>query len=82
MAAGQTISLPETLLAEVRSAARDENRSVDELLSDAVQRYLDDRKWRKLVEAGEQRAKANGLTEADVPRLIEEVRRERRVRGR
>ena len=38
----------------------------------------DDRMWRKLVESGRARAEARSLTEDDVPRLVAEVRRDRR----
>lgn len=52
------------------------------MLDEAVRKYLDDQKWHSLVARGEQRARDKGLTEEDVPRLIEEVRRENRERGR
>jgi hypothetical protein len=34
--------------------------------------------WQRLVASKREAARAKGLTEADVPRLIEEARRERR----
>lgn len=74
--------LPDALLAEVEETAKAEKRTVVDVLSDAVQRYLDERKWQKLVDAGEQRTRSKGLTEADVPGLVEEVRRENLTRGR
>jgi metal-responsive CopG/Arc/MetJ family transcriptional regulator len=74
------VELPEGLIAEVEKAAQAQGRTVDEVLSEAVQRYIDDQKWQKLIESGECRAKARGLTENDVARLIEEVRRENRTR--
>jgi predicted transcriptional regulator len=72
--------LPDELVKEIEEAARVQNRQPAEVLEDAVRLYLDDQKWQRLVEAGERRAKDKGLTEADVPRLIEEVRRENRMR--
>jgi hypothetical protein len=76
------IFLPESLLAEIQSTAEAEHRSADEVAADAVRKYLDDQKWQQLVTAGERRAREKGLTEDDVPRLIEEVRRENRTRER
>jgi metal-responsive CopG/Arc/MetJ family transcriptional regulator len=78
----QKLSLPEGLMAEVEETAKAERRTVLDVLCEAVRRYLDDRKWQKLVDAGGRRAKSKGLTEADVPRLVEEVRRENRTRER
>jgi|ERR1019366_2851547 Arc/MetJ-type ribon-helix-helix transcriptional regulator len=59
------ISLPEPLLAEIQSAAQAENRSVDEVLQEALRQYLDDRSWTKILGYGQRRAKELGLTEAD-----------------
>ena len=47
------------------------------LLPDDLSRDVDDRKWRHLLEAGNRRAQALGLTEDDVPRLVAEARRDR-----
>jgi len=79
--ADTTIRMPEDLMTQVQKAAMDEQRSVSEVLTEAVKRYLSDRKWLKIVSSAEQRARAKGLTEADVPRLVEEARREKRERG-
>jgi metal-responsive CopG/Arc/MetJ family transcriptional regulator len=69
--------LSDELLREVHEAADAEQRGVNEVLADAVRLYLDDRKWRNLVESGSRRAQALGLTEDDVPRLVAEARRDR-----
>ncbi len=74
--------MSDDLLHQVEETARVQNRQPEEIVSEAVRKYLDDQKWEQLVTTGEKRAKARGLTEADVPRLIEEVRRENRTRGR
>lgn len=72
------ISLPEPLLAEIRSAAEAERRSVDEVLTDAVKRYIEERSWTKLLGYGAERAKALGVKESDIERLIAESRAEQR----
>ncbi len=76
------IFLPEPLLAEIRTSAEAEHRSADEVAADAVRKYLDDQKWLHLVAVGERRAREKGVTEDDIPRLIEEVRLENRIRER
>ncbi len=80
MAAANNISLPDPLLAEIKSAAQAEHRSVDEVLADAVKRYLEDRSWERLLSRGQERAKDLGIEEADVDRLIAEYRMEKRSR--
>jgi metal-responsive CopG/Arc/MetJ family transcriptional regulator len=80
MATGNSISLPEELLAGIRSAADAERRSIDDVLADAVRRYLEDRSWTRLFEYGAERANATGLRESDIDRLIAESRAEHRNR--
>ena len=80
MSTGNSISLPEELLAGIRSAADAERRSVDDVLADAVQRYLEERSWTRLFEYGAERSNALGLRESDVDRLIAESRAEQRNR--
>ncbi len=45
---------------------------------DTLDAYLKNRRWRRLIERGQARARELGLTEADLPRLIAEYRREQR----
>jgi len=78
MDAANNISLPEPLLAEIRSAAQAEHRSVDEVLTDAVKRYVEERSWTKLLDYGAERAKTLGVKESDIDRLIAESRAEQR----
>ena len=78
MGAANNISLPEPLLAEIQSAARAEHRSVEEVLADAVKRYVENRSWTKLLDYGTERAKTLGIKESDIDRLIAESRAEQR----
>ena len=74
----QSVKMPSSLLAEIQAAADEEHRTRDELVREAVERYLKERRWQRLLAYGEQQARSLGLTDADVPRLIEEYRREHR----
>ena len=78
MDAAINISLPEPLLAEIKSVAQAEHRSVNEVLTDAVKRYVEERSWTKLLDYGADRAKALGIKESDVDRLIAGSRAEQR----
>ena len=49
MDAANNISLPESLLEEIQSVAEAEHRSVDEVLTDAVKRYVEERSWTNLL---------------------------------
>lgn len=73
----ESVKVPSGLLAEVRAAALEESRTTDELIVEAVQKYLKDRRWQQLLTYAEEQARSLGLTEADVPRLIDEYRREK-----
>jgi len=68
--------IPERLIPEITAAADEEHRPAGELVGEALETYLKNRRWRRLVERGQARARALGLTEEDLPRLIAESRQE------
>lgn len=69
--------LPE-MRRQIEAAATEESRQPRDLVNEAIGDYLRNRRWRRLVERGQSRARELGLTEADLPRLIAEARREAR----
>ena len=74
-----TVSLPVDLLQETQRIAREEARTRSELIRDALQQYLASRRWRCLRQWGAETAERLGLkTEADLQRLLDDVRAERR----
>jgi CopG family transcriptional regulator / antitoxin EndoAI len=75
-----SITLPEPMLALAKERAKKENRTMSELVREALRRY-EWTEWLKEVQAyGEERAIAAGiLTEEDVARVIHEARAERRA---
>lgn len=73
-----TIAIPPALLAEIQAAANEEKRPAEEVLREALERYLENRRWQQLVAYGRERARELGLAEEDVPRLIKEYRQEQR----
>ena len=78
MATGQTesLSLPDVLQAEIEKVARAQERTVNEVLAEAVDRYIREKQWQSLKSYGRQRARERGIKDADVLRLIAESRRE------
>jgi hypothetical protein len=77
-AENKTIAIPPTLVAEIRAAANEEKRPAEEMLREAIERYLRNRRWQRIFAYGEERARALGLSEEDIPRLIAESRQEQR----
>lgn len=69
-----TISLPPKLFRRVEKVAKEENRTRSELLREALRQYLENREWKRLFQYGAGRAKAMGIQEEDVEKLVDEVR--------
>lgn len=74
--------LSDELFHQVEETARAQNREPEELVADAVRKYLDEQSWLKYVERNEKRAQTIGIREEDVDRLIAETRRESVTNGR
>ena len=71
-----TISLPPKLVKEAEQAAKQENRTKSELVREALGRYLEERRWRKLQKTSAEKIRNLGIsTEDDVDRLVHDVRR-------
>jgi hypothetical protein len=77
MATSNQPTLSDEQLAELEKLARAQERTVDEVLSEAVGRYIKDQQWAALKRYGRAKSSELRLTEADVPRLIAESRAER-----
>ena len=77
MATNRTVSLPDDLLMEIEDLARQENKTPQDVIRAAVERFHDDANWQSLVGYGHERARTLGITESDIERLIAETRSER-----
>ncbi len=74
-----SISLPPKLEKEAERAAREENRTKSELIREALRRYLEARRFRKLQAYGAKMARELGIvSEEDVDRLVHEYRHQGR----
>jgi hypothetical protein len=69
--------LPPALLAEVKAAAGEERRPVDDLVREWVERGLDARRFKRLAETEIQRGRAHGLPDDSFP-LTDEYRQDLR----
>ncbi len=88
MATGN-ITLPDELLPRLEAVARAENKTADDIATEAVEKLLQERakdwemgKWRDFVADNKHRAEAMGIREEDIPEIIHEYRREQNRRGR
>lgn len=74
-----TISLPTDLLRETQRAAKEEARTRSDLIREALRQYLASRRWQRLRQWGAETTQRLGLkSEADLQRLLDEVRARRR----
>jgi len=69
-------------MAELQRAADLEQRSLEEVVEDAVERYVRLKRRERLYAYGEGQAKRLGIKEEDVPTLVKEIRRDTSARGR
>jgi predicted transcriptional regulator len=79
-----TISLPPELAQKAEALAQRDSRTMSELFREAFRTYSAQQARRTLDELGEYAEGRNpkGYTEADVPRLIQQVRTEKPSRRR
>ena len=80
MTSEKNVALPDDLLTAVAEIARVEGKTPDELIEETTRRMLRVRGLRSFVAENRRIAEEQGLTEADVPRLVKEHRREQRGR--
>jgi predicted transcriptional regulator len=76
-----SITLPPDLLAKAQELAQREHRTMSELFREALRRYMErgDAGWEALLTRTRTRGRALGIAgEADVERLSDEYRRQRR----
>jgi hypothetical protein len=68
------LHVSDELLAELRTKARAEGKTIDELAEVALRKGLEERSWQDLLAYGRERGEASGYTEEDVPRVVRENR--------
>jgi predicted transcriptional regulator len=72
--------IDDELLHKLEDTARAQSRIPSDVISEAVGKYLDEQSWIQFVENNGARARAHGISEEDVDRLISEARAECRLR--
>lgn len=73
-----SITMPQTMLKSVEQLATKENRTLSELIREALRYYQRQREWDETVMLGRKRAQKLGIKPGDVEKLIHEYRSEHR----
>ena len=76
-----TFSLPPEMAEQVREEMAEEDRTMSQLIREALRLYMDDREWRSLVRYGQRRAREQGIAPEDVERLVDELRARQIAQG-
>lgn len=73
-----SITMPPPLFEAAQALAKRENRTMSELVREALRRYERDREWEQIRSYGAMAAEKAGVkTEEDVVNIIHEFRREK-----
>ncbi|MCX6623014.1 MAG: hypothetical protein NTY38_18490 [Acidobacteria bacterium] len=80
MATRNNLHVPDELLVELQAKAQVEGKTVDQLAEEALRKGLEEYAWQDLLDYGQRTGAASGYTEEDVPRLVNQWRREQRGR--
>jgi CopG family transcriptional regulator/antitoxin EndoAI len=72
-----SITLPPPLYEQAQALAKQENRTMSELMREALRRYQRERDWKEITSYGTMAAAISGVkSEEDVVELVRQVRRE------
>jgi CopG family transcriptional regulator / antitoxin EndoAI len=69
-----SVTLPPDMLKRAQSIAKKESRTMSELIREALRHYERRSWWDEVNEYGRAKAERQGIREADVDRLVHEVR--------
>jgi hypothetical protein len=78
MSPSRTVTLSNELYDQASREAAAEGKTTDEIAQEALTAYLALRRLDRLQEYGQRRSDELGVTDAEVPRLIADARRESR----
>ena len=74
-----TVTLTSNQVESIEAAVSKKGCTLDEFVSDAIERVLREERWKETFRYGQAMAKKHGITREDVPRLIEEYRAEQKA---
>jgi uncharacterized protein len=71
-----TLKLSPEIADRVEKVRQKHGWSLEQLVENALARYIDERDWEDILEYGTRQASRQGLTKDDVERLVDEYRAE------
>jgi len=72
------LNLAREILAQIEEIAKKEKRTKTDVLREAINRYLEEKRWKEIREYGARQAAKLGIKEKDVEKLREEYWQEQR----
>jgi Arc/MetJ-type ribon-helix-helix transcriptional regulator len=76
-----SISMPPGELKLAERLAKSTNRSLSGVVREGLKRLASEQYWQEVQAVAKPKAKALGITESDVNRLVEEYRQEKRTKA-
>ncbi|MGO9254955.1 MAG: ribbon-helix-helix protein, CopG family [Bryobacteraceae bacterium] len=73
-----TINVPEDVLAGLQARAEAEDKTVEELVEEVLRASVKPPSWEELLAYGQERGRASGYTEEQVPDVVHDWRRAQR----
>ncbi len=77
-----SVTIPPEMLSRAEALAKKENRTMSELVREALRHYERQRWWEDTNAYGRARAEAMGIRADDVERVIQEYRQKERAGGK
>ena len=75
-----SITLPPEMFERAAAIARKEDRTMSELVREALRHYERGQWWNEMNAYGSAKARAQGLTEADVMPMVKELRQRKKAK--
>lgn len=78
------LNLAQEILSQIEKIAKKERRTKTDILREAVNQYLEEKRWKEIREYGARQAAKLGIKEKDIERLREEYweERQREISGK
>jgi metal-responsive CopG/Arc/MetJ family transcriptional regulator len=70
-----TLSLPPEMVDKIEELMKEEGRTRSERLREALRRYAEEQKWKKIYRYGEMKAGEKGITEDQIEDIIDARRK-------
>ncbi len=70
-----TFSLSQEMADRIEELIKEEDKTINEFLSEALKRYVEDQELKKIFQYGEMKAQEKGITEDQVEAIIDARRK-------